>query len=116
MEIFIAFFGFLLSVFGFSQILFPIFYTLPKLREFNRLGWLAHGVPYFQIIISPIIWMTILYIYYEVMSSFYSTSRGLIWWAYVASFIWAVIQLVKKNPKLEEDFIDSYGRFVKPKE
>ncbi len=104
--------GFIFGLFASSQILYPIFYSLPKLAQLKKEGLLKKSPPLFYTLITPTIWITLTLLIMWLFDRFSPSTSTYFLIGYGISAIVSIIQIPRKNKDLEEDFKDSYKEYL----
>ena len=104
--------GFVFGLFASSQILYPIFYSLPKLARLKKEGLLKKEPSLFYTLITPVIWVLLSIFVVWIFSIFFESTITYFLIGYGVSAFIALIQLPRKNADLEEDFNHSYRNYL----
>lgn len=108
--------GFIFGLFAASQILYPIFYSLPKLAKMKKAGLLKKEPPLFYTLITPVIWVLLTLVVVWIFNRFFPSTTTYFLIGYGISVFVALIQIPRKNKDLEEDFKHSYRNYLKDDE
>lgn len=113
MAIVIFIVAFFFGLFAFSQIIYPLFSALPKAKKLERMGKLKMPIPIYTFIVPVIIWsilltgLTLLCLkYFPQYISIYTISLIIV-------LIVVIIQIPKQNKDLEEDFKDTWKKYLR---
>lgn len=113
--IFLSFFAisFIVSVFALSNILLPIFYTLPRIRQEKKKNNLIKKVPILMLIWAPASWTIILgfALYYSL--KYFPNHKIEIYIGIAVSFFSLLSQIGKKKTDMEIDFSRTYKEYLK---
>lgn len=105
--------GFVFGMFSLSQIIYPLFYSMPRAKRLEREGALIKPIPLNYFFIAPMTWGCILFASIWLVSTFSPNYINLYLTTIAGTCVIVIAQLIKKNPDLEEDFNDTMGRFLK---
>jgi hypothetical protein len=106
------FFSLFIGLFGFSQIIYPLFQAWPKARYLQKQG-IMEKIPISHFIIPPIIWSTLTIISIWIVDKYFSENIILYLFVLGVMFILVLVQIFRKNPNLDKDFYGSYGKYIK---
>lgn len=113
MWIVVAIIGFFLGLFGFSQIVYPLFFAWPLAKQLKRNGKLKRKIPLYTFIFGPIIWSVLIIGSIWLVKNIFTEYLKLYYIVMILSFIIVLAQLFLKNPDLETDFLNSWEQYLK---
>lgn len=109
----VLFVSFVLGIFAFSNIIFPIIYGLPLVRRLQSEDALSKPIPTLRVITPCVLWSVILYgIWYATQQYHPGYERALLLGlgaSLVLVFIWGPQQ----RQSLAEDFYEAWGSYLK---
>lgn len=108
--IFLSFFAisFIVSVFALSNILLPVFYTLPRIRQEKKKNNLIKKVPILMLIWAPASWTIILGLALYFSLKYFPNHKIEIYIGLAVSFFSLLRQIGKKKADMEIDFSRTY--------
>lgn len=113
MSIIIFIIGLGFGLFGFSQIIYPLFFALPKIKKLKKENKLKKPIPLYTILLAPLIWtvlivgsVLIVYKYFPNYQYTYLIALGMM-------LVVVIAQIPKKNKDLEADFMDTWKNYLK---
>ena len=98
----------IIGLFAISNIILPLFYTIPRLNREKRIGNLKKKVPFIMIIWSPIIWLIILIIGIYILWMNFPEIMIYVYIGLGFAFIMILKRLLSNHKDLNEDFINTY--------
>ena len=111
MGVIIFIIGLIFGLFSFSQIIYPFFFTVPKLFRLHREEKIKKSTPVYMILIAPIVWLcltcgSILIVqkYFFNHLESYLVPLGVV-------LVIVVYQMFKNNKDLEKDFMDTWEEY-----
>jgi hypothetical protein len=113
MSIIIFILGLGFGLFGFSQIIYPLFFTLPKIKRLQRENKLKQPIPIYKVLLAPIIWVVLIGGSILVVQNYFSAYRNTYLIALGIMLIVVIAQIPKKNKDLEADFMDTWKKYLK---
>lgn len=112
MNIVFLFAGYLIGIFGFAQVVYPLFFALPLAHRLKRGGLLRQPIPKFTIFSPPVVWCVLLGItaalvhwFFEDYLTVYAIGLG-------AGLLMIVFKMPSQKQSLIEDFMDTWGQYV----
>lgn len=105
--------GFIFGLFASSQILYPIFHSLPAIVRLKKAGMFKKEPPLWYTLITPVIWISLSLIVVWIFEIFFSTTVVYFLVGYGISAFIVIIQIPGKNEDLDDDFRDSYRNYLK---
>jgi hypothetical protein len=113
MWIFIVVGGLVFGLFAFSQIIYPLFYALPRAKRLANEGKLVKPIPLFTIVIPPIIWIILITGSILLVNKHFAIYAKLYYIALCVILIVVIAQIPKQNRDLEIDFDDTWKEYLK---
>lgn len=113
MKIIIPIVGLLIGLFGFSQIIYPLFYSLPKIIKLKKGGKFVKPIPIHMILLAPIIWSLLIAGSILIVMNYFNNYYISYLIALGIMLIVVVIQIPKKNKDLENDFLNTWDNYLK---
>lgn len=105
--------GLVFGLFGSSQILYPVFYSLPRLMGLKRQGRLERDYALAYVFITPLIWAALYVLAIFAVSRFAPAHLNAFLIGIGISVAIILFQIPRGNPDLFTDFIRSYGKHIK---
>lgn len=109
--IFIIGLGF--GLFGFSQIIYPLFFVLPKIKRLQKENKLKKPIPIYTVLLAPIIWTILIIGSILIVQSYFSNYQGTYLIALGIMLVVVIAQIPKKNKNLEVDFMETWKDYLK---
>lgn len=108
--IFVWFFAMAIGTFASAQILYPIFFALPRLIKLKRENK-VYRIPVAPIVVPPLLWLFFTFLAYLLVNAWFPKMVLLFWIIYG---VFSLIVLSRINdPKNLEDFNDTYETVMK---
>jgi hypothetical protein len=104
--------GLVIGLFGSSQILYPIFYSLPRLTRLKKQGKLNSKYSLAYVFGTPLIWVVLYALLVFAALRFAPTHVNALLMGLGISAAIILFQIPKGNPDLFTDFIRSYGKHI----
>jgi uncharacterized membrane protein len=105
--------GFLLGIFGFSNIIYPLLVAWPKAKKLEKEGKLIKPIPRSSFVIAPIIWFILISVSVWVIERFFSKYMILYVIVLAIGLIIVVVQIPRKNKNIEADFAETWKHYLK---
>lgn len=113
MGIIIFIIGLVLGLFGFSQIIYPLFFALPKIKKLQLENKLKKPIPLYTILLAPITWTVLLIGSFLIIQNYFPNYQNTYLIALGIIFIVVIAQIPKKNKDLELDFAETWKDYLK---
>jgi len=104
--------GFTFGLFAFAQILFPLFFALPKAKKMEQENRLIKPIPKRSFIIAPIIWAILLFLIILLVNIFIPSYSIHCYISLAIAFIIEIIQIPLKNKDLQDDFNTTWKSYI----
>ena len=105
------FFSIFFGLFGFSQIIYPLFQAWPKAALLQKKG-IMKQIPVSHFIVPPIVWIVLITISVWIVSKYIPGNLILYLIVLGVMLIVVIVQMFIKNPNLDRDFYESYGKYL----
>jgi hypothetical protein len=102
-----------LGLFGFSQIIYPIFFVLPKITKLRKENKLKKPIPMYTVLLAPIIWTILIIVSILIVQNYFSNYRNTYLIAFGIMLVVVIAQIPKKNKDLEVDFMETWKDYLK---
>jgi len=113
MSIIIFIIGLGFGLFGFSQIIYPLFFALPKIKKLQKENKLKQPIPIYTILLAPIIWLVLIGGSILIVQNYFSEYLSTYLIALGVMLVVVIAQIPKKNKDLEADFMDTWKKYLK---
>lgn len=113
MSIIIFIIGLGFGLFGFSQIIYPLFFAIPKIKKLQKENRLKKSIPLHTILLVPIIWTILTASSIVVVQNCFSSYQQTYYIALGIMLVIVIAQIPKKNKDLEADFADTWKDYLK---
>jgi len=113
MSIIIFIIGLGFGLFAFSQIIYPLFFALPKAKKLQMENKLKKPIPINTILLAPIIWSILLIGSILLVLKYFSDYQGVYFISLGIMLIIVIAQIPKKNKDLEIDFMETWKDYLK---
>ncbi len=113
MWIIIIIVGLILGLFGFSQIIYPLFVAWPRASRLGREGKLKKPIPIATFLVAPIAWSVLLCGSIWAVNKYFGEYLELYYVALGVMLVVVIAQIPKKNRDLEADFKDTWNEYLK---
>tara|TARA_B100000315_G_C14390958_1_gene501931 strand:- start:89 stop:442 length:354 start_codon:yes stop_codon:yes gene_type:complete len=113
MSVVTFFTGFILGIFAWSNIVLPLLFALPLAKRLARANKLTKPIPIRSFVLAPITWSLVLGgLWYWIHTS--HPDLQIMWnIGMVCSLILIICQIPLKNQDLLEDFVTTWGNYIK---
>lgn len=106
-------FGIFAGIFIFSQIIFPLFFALPKSKRMLRENSLIKPIPYYTFLIAPLTGVLLLILFYFLFQLFFINFKNIFIVGELISLAIVLFQIPSKNQDLERDFANTWSNYIK---
>lgn len=113
MSIIIFIIGLGFGLFGFSQLIYPLFFALPKVKKLQREGKLKKPIPLYTILLAPLIWIVLLGGSVLIVQNYFTNYQNTYLIALGIMLVVVIAQIPKKNRDLEVDFAETWKDYIK---
>jgi uncharacterized membrane protein len=113
MNIIIFIIGLGFGLFGFSQIIYPLFVALPKIEKLQKEDKLKKPIPLYTVLLAPVIWTVLIAGSILIIQNFFSNYLNTYFVALGIILIVVIAQIPKKNKDLEVDFMETWKNYLK---
>ena len=103
----------IVGIFALSNIILPLFYTLPRIRKEEKAGNLIKPLSLKRILLAPIKWFIILLGMVFIYLNFFAEWFLLLISILVICLLYLIIKLLRKDKALKEDFERTYRDYLK---
>jgi hypothetical protein len=108
--------SFIISVYALSNILLPIFYTLPRLQLEKKKSNLIRKVPLLLLIWGPVQWTIILVLGLYYSSHYYPNHEIAIYMGIGIGLFSLLRRIGKRNTDMEDDFRRTFNEYLGDKD
>jgi protein-S-isoprenylcysteine O-methyltransferase Ste14 len=113
MWIIIIIVGLMLGLFGFSQIIYPLFVAWPRASRLGREGKLKKPIPIATFFVAPIVWSVLVCVSIWITSKYFGEYLKVYYGVLGIMLLVVIVQIPKKNRDLEADFKDTWKEYLK---
>lgn len=113
MNIIIFIIGLGLGLFGLSQIIYPIFFALPKISKYKKENKLKKPIPIYTVLLAPIIWIIIIIGSIYVVRNYFSDYLITFLATLLIMLVVVIAQIPKKNMDLDSDLKETWKDYLK---
>lgn len=101
------------GLFGFSQIIYPLFVALPKIRKLQKENKFKKPIPIYTILLAPIIWTILIVGSILIVQNYFLNYQRTYLIALGIMLVVVIAQIPKKNKDLEVDFMETWKDYLK---
>lgn len=101
------------GLFAFSQIVYPLFFALPKAKRLKKENKLKKKIPIYDFLLGPIFWGLLLIGSVGLVLKYLANYQNAYFISLVTILIFVIAQIPKKNKGLEIDFTAVWKDYLK---